>query len=114
MQDYRTTVLVSTPSFAFIVADRLEKLGIDPKALNLKEGLFGGEAWTEKTRKEIEGALFIEAFDNYGVSELMGPGIPVNALRKRGSTSSRTISCRRSSTREAETRCPRERRESWS
>ena len=84
MQDYRTTVLVSTPSFAFIVADRLEKLGIDPKALNLKKGLFGGEAWTEKTRKEIEGALFIEAFDNYGVSELMGPGIAGECPEKKG------------------------------
>ena len=84
MQDYRTTVLVSTPSFALIVADRLGRLGIDPKALNLKKGLFGGEAWSEKTRGEIEGSLFIDAFDHYGVSELMGPGIAGECAAKNG------------------------------
>jgi phenylacetate-CoA ligase len=84
IQDYRTTVLVSTPSFAFIVAEQLEKLGIDPKTLNLKKGLFGGEAWSEKTRKEIEDRLFIEAYDNYGVSELMGPGIAGECSARNG------------------------------
>jgi phenylacetate-CoA ligase len=84
MQDYRTTVLVSTPSFALILAERLNKLGIDPKTLTLKKGLFGGEAWSEKTRKQIEECLFIDAFDNYGVSELMGPGIAGECAAKNG------------------------------
>ncbi len=84
MQDYRTTVLVATPSFALIVAERLEQLGIDPKTLNLRKGLFGGEPWSEKTRKEIEERLFIEAYDNYGVSELMGPGIAGECQARRG------------------------------
>jgi len=75
MQDYRTSVLVATPSFALLLADRLEALGIDPKQLMLKRGLFGGEIWSEATRMQIEQRLFIEALDNYGVSELMGPGI---------------------------------------
>ncbi|MCX5894214.1 MAG: phenylacetate--CoA ligase [Proteobacteria bacterium] len=84
MQDYRSTVLVSTPSFALIVADWLHKLGIDPKTLNLRKGLFGGEAWSENTRKKIEERLFIEAFDNYGVSELMGPGIAGECQARNG------------------------------
>jgi phenylacetate-CoA ligase len=75
MQDYRTSVLVATPSFALLLADRMEALGIDPKLLMLKRGLFGGEIWSEATRRQIEERLFIEAYDNYGVSELMGPGI---------------------------------------
>lgn len=46
MQDYRTTALVGTPSYALTLADRLEKMGIDPKSLSLKVGLFGGEPWS--------------------------------------------------------------------
>jgi len=84
MQDYRTTVLACTPSFALIFAERLNKLGVDPKTLTLKTGLFGGEAWSENTRKEIEERLFIDAFDNYGVSELMGPGIAGECAAKNG------------------------------
>ena len=75
MQDYRSTVLATTPSYALILAERIEALGIDPKTLMLKKGLLGAELWSEKTRREIEQRLCIEAFDNYGVSELMGPGI---------------------------------------
>lgn len=75
MQDYRTTVLATTPSYALILAEQLEKMGIDPKSMLLKKGLFGGEIWSEKTRRQIQERLFIQAFDNYGVSELMGPGI---------------------------------------
>jgi len=75
MQDYRSTVLATTPSYALILAERLEALGIDPKTLMLKKGLLGAELWSDNTRREIEQRLFIETFDSYGVSELMGPGI---------------------------------------
>ncbi|GLI39038.1 phenylacetate--CoA ligase [Geobacter hydrogenophilus] len=75
MQDYKTTALVSTPSYAITIADRMEKMGIDPKTLSLKVGLFGGEPWSEAMRKEIESRLFISATDNYGLSEVIGPGI---------------------------------------
>jgi len=84
MQDYRTTTLVATPSFALLLADRLEALGIDPKELMLKRGLFGGELWSEATRQLIEQRLFIEALDNYGVSELMGPGIAGECCERSG------------------------------
>jgi len=75
MQDYKSTVLVSTPSYAITIASRLEQLGIDPKSLSLKVGLFGAEPWSEGMRREIESRLFISATDNYGLSEIIGPGV---------------------------------------
>ncbi|CAH2031157.1 phenylacetate-CoA ligase [Trichlorobacter ammonificans] len=75
MQDYRSTVLVGTPSYALTLAERMEKLGIDPKSLSLKVGLFGGEPWSEAMRTEIEQRLCISATDNYGLSEVIGPGV---------------------------------------
>lgn len=75
MQDYKTTTLVSTPSYALTIASRMEQMGVDPKSLSLRVGLFGSEPWTEAMRKEIEGRLFISATDNYGLSEIIGPGV---------------------------------------
>ena len=84
MQDYKTTVLVSTSSYALALADRLEQLGIDPKSLSLKVGLFGGEPWSEKMREEIERKLLLKATDNYGISEVIGPGVAGECLCKKG------------------------------
>jgi len=84
MQDYKTTVLVSTSSYAIALADRIEQLGIDPKSLSLKVGLFGGEPWSEKMREEIESRLFLNATDNYVISEIMGPGVAGECLCKKG------------------------------
>ena len=84
MQDYRTTVLATTPSYALILAEQLEKMRLDPKTLMVKKVLLGGEIWSESTRKQIEERLFTEAFDNYGVSELMGPGIAGECPAKKG------------------------------
>ena len=75
MQDYKTTALVSTPSYAVTIAERMEKMGVDPKSLSLKVGLFGGEPWSESMRREIESRLGISATDNYGLSEVIGPGV---------------------------------------
>ncbi len=75
MQDYKTTALVCTPSYAITIADRMEKLGLDPKSLSLKVGLFGGEPWSESMRNEIEARLMLRATDNYGLSEIIGPGV---------------------------------------
>lgn len=84
MQDYKTTVLVSTPSYALALADRIEQMGIDPKSLSLKFGLFGGEPWSEKMREEIESRLFLSATDNYGLSEVIGPGVAGECSCKKG------------------------------
>jgi phenylacetate-CoA ligase len=75
MQDYRTTALIGTPSYALHVAEVMEEMGVDPKTLHLRLGLFGGEPFSEKMRQEIEARLNILATDNYGLSEVMGPGV---------------------------------------
>jgi phenylacetate-CoA ligase len=84
MQDYRSTALVCTPSYALTMADRLERQGIDPKSLALRVGLFGAEPWSEEMRREIESRLGIIATDNYGLSEVMGPGVAGECLSRRG------------------------------
>jgi phenylacetate-CoA ligase len=75
MQDYKTTALVCTPSYAITLAERMEQMGVEPKSLSLKYGLFGGEPWSEAMRREIETRLAISATDNYGLSEVIGPGV---------------------------------------
>ena len=84
MQDYKTTALVCTPSYAITLADKMEKMGVDPKTLSLKVGLFGGEPWSEAMRREIESRLFISATDNYGLSEIIGPGVAGDCEHKSG------------------------------
>lgn len=75
MKDYRSSALISTPGYALHIASVLEKQGIDPQELNLSIGLFGAEPWSEQLRTEIESRLKIKAYDNYGLSEIIGPGV---------------------------------------
>ena len=75
MKDYRTTVLASTPGYALHVAAIMEETGRDPQELNLSTGIFGAEPWSQNLRRDIESRLKIEAFDNYGLSEIIGPGV---------------------------------------
>jgi len=84
MQDYRSTALVCTPSYALTMADRLERLGIDRKTMALRVGLFGAEPWSEEMRRELEERLDIIATDNYGLSEVMGPGVAGECLCRCG------------------------------
>lgn len=84
MQDYKSSVVVCTPSYAVTLAERIEKQGIDPRSLSLKVGLFGGEPWSEAMRTEIESRLLISATDNYGLSEIMGPGVAGECRHKCG------------------------------
>jgi len=75
MRDYGTTALICTPSYALHVAEVIEEMGVDPKDLSLRLGMFGAEPWTEAMRREIEERLGIDATDNYGLSEIIGPGV---------------------------------------
>ena len=75
MKDFKTSALVCTPSYALIIADTLMEMGINPNGLSLRVGLFGAEPWSEAMRKEINEKLGITATDNYGLSEIMGPGV---------------------------------------
>jgi phenylacetate-CoA ligase len=84
MQDYKTTALISTPSYALLIANTILEMDINPNSLSLKFGLFGAEPWSERMRKEIEEKLKITATDNYGLSEVMGPGVAGECLEKNG------------------------------
>jgi phenylacetate-CoA ligase len=85
MQDFGSTVLTCTPSYALSLAETAEEMGVDFKKLKLKVGIFGAEPWSEKMRDDIERKLNIQAIDIYGLSEVMGPGVSIECLEaKRG------------------------------
>jgi len=84
MQDYGSTVLCCTPSYALFIAEVGSEHGIDFKKLPLKIGIFGAEPWTEEMRVEIEARLFIDAIDIYGLSEIIGPGVSCECIEKKG------------------------------
>jgi phenylacetate-CoA ligase len=84
MEDYRTSVLVCTPSYALFLTEVIEESGVDPARLSLKYGLFGAEPWSEKMRTDIEEKTGIIATDNYGLSEVMGPGVAGECLERSG------------------------------
>ncbi len=75
MTDFGATVLACTPSYAAHLGESILKEGIDPDKIKLHTGVFGAEPWTNEMRKEIEQLLRIKAFDIYGLSEVIGPGV---------------------------------------
>lgn len=74
MVDFGSTVLCCTPSYAMYLGEAAEEAGLTDK-LKLKAGIFGAEPWSEDMRKQIEAKLHIKAYDIYGLSEIMGPGV---------------------------------------
>ena len=85
-KEYGTTILTCTPTYAAHLGEYArEKLGIDPKKeLKWRIGLFGAEAWSEELRQRIEELLGLEAFDIYGLSEIIGPGVSVECPQHNG------------------------------
>lgn len=75
MQDYKSTTLVCTPSYALHIAETMDKMGLTKDDLSLRFALLGSEPWGDKIRNEVQDRLGVLATDNYGLSELMGPGI---------------------------------------
>ncbi len=84
MQDFGTTIIACTPSYALLIAETMDEMGIDRNSLKLKAGVFGAEPWTEAMRDEIEQRLNILAIDIYGLSEIMGPGVATDCEYKNG------------------------------
>ena len=84
MKDYRSTALVCTPSHAMTLADAALEAGIRPGALSLRFGLFGAEPWSESMRAELQAKLKLVATDNYGLSEVGGPGLAGECLERQG------------------------------
>lgn len=84
MKDFGTTVIACTPSYALYLAETMEEMGIDKSELQLKTGVFGAEPWSAKMRNELEQRLGIQAFDIYGLSEVIGPGVAAECSHKSG------------------------------
>ncbi len=74
MIDFGSTVLCCTPSYAMYLGEAIEEMGLKDQ-LKLKVGIFGAEPWTEEMRAQIEEKLGLKAYDIYGLSEIMGPGV---------------------------------------
>jgi len=75
MQDFRTTALVGTASYALRITEVMDEMRVTPSELSLRVGLFGAEPWSERTRELLQARLGVRASDNYGLSEVMGPGV---------------------------------------
>ncbi len=84
MRDFLTTALACTPGYALEVACAMEELGIKAGDLKLRVGFFGAEPWSENLRAQLEEKLRIKAFDNYGLTEIMGPGVAFECAEKCG------------------------------
>lgn len=84
MQDFGSSILTCTPSYALFMYEVMQEMGIKPSDLKLKAGVFGAEPWSENMRKEIEKKLEINAYDIYGLSEIIGPGVAIECLAKNG------------------------------
>ena len=84
LKDLQATVLVCTPSYALYIGEMIEKLGYDIKDFKLRLGLFGSEASTEEMHREIARKLNIFTNDNYGLSEIIGPGVSGECSEKCG------------------------------
>lgn len=84
MHDFGSTVLACTPSYASYLGEAIEESEIERDALKLKAGILGAEPWTDNMRKEIEKKLRIKAFDIYGLSEIIGPGVAFDCEYQNG------------------------------
>ena len=84
MEDFGSTALCCTPSYALNLADALEREGITLDRLKLRSGIFGAEPWTEDMRRRIEEKMGIDALNVYGLSEVMGPGVAMECMAKNG------------------------------
>lgn len=84
MQDFGTTAICCTPSYAMVLGEAIQEMGIPLSAFKLNAGVFGAEPWTENTRVRLESMLHISAQDIYGLSEIMGPGVSMECACQQG------------------------------
>ena len=85
MQDFRTTFLHVTPSYALYLATFMEEHGVDPRRdLALRKAFVGAEPYTMETRRKIEESLGLDVYNSYGLSEMNGPGVAFECEQKQG------------------------------
>src|SRR2546421_3243933 len=75
LRDFKPAALCATPSFALHIAEMLAEQGSQPEQLGLRYGMFGAEPWTDGVRRALEAGLGCPAYDIYGLSEIIGPGV---------------------------------------
>ena len=80
MEDFGSTALTCTPSYALTLAEAMEEAGVSKKRLKLRVGIFGAEPWSQNMRQQVETKLGIDAMDIYGLSEVIGPGVSVECI----------------------------------
>jgi len=84
MKDFGVTAICCTPSYFIHLVERAGELGVDVRKLPLRAGVFGAEPWTERMRQYIEPQADIKAYDIYGLSEIIGPGVAIECRCQAG------------------------------
>jgi len=84
LQDFGSTILTCTPSYALYLAEEAAEAGIDLKKLPINKGCFGAEPWSENMRAEIESRYNMKAYDIYGLTEIIGPGVAFECEAQNG------------------------------
>ena len=96
IRDFQPDIIMVTPSYMLNIADEFVRQGLDPRECSLRVGIHGAEPWTQALRAEIERRFDMDAVDIYGLSEVMGPGVPASVWKPRmGRVSGRIISIRK-------------------
>lgn len=84
IRDFGVTAMMCTPSYFLHLIEEADRQGIDLRELPIKAGIFGAEPWTAGMRERIEQGAGIEAFDIYGLSEIIGPGVAMECRKHNG------------------------------
>lgn len=84
IRDLQPDVLICTPSYALHIGEVARAEGYDPRKLSIRFGHFGGEPWTEEMRVKLESEFDMQAFNNYGLSEVIGPGVSGDCMARSG------------------------------
>ena len=84
LEDFGSTILCCTPSYALYIAETMREMGVDVAKLPLRIGIFGAESWTENMRREIEALMDIKAYDIFGMAEVLGPGVAIDCTCQNG------------------------------
>jgi len=84
LKDFGTTILACTPSYAILIAETAQEMGLDIRDFSLKAGIFGAEPWSDNMRRQVEELMGIKAIDIYGLSEVLGPGVASECSEQHG------------------------------
>ena len=84
LKDFGSTILMCTPSYALHIAEVMRDMGVSKDEISLKAGVFGAEPWTHEMRLQIEDMLGIKAYDIYGLTEIIGPGVAFECEEQSG------------------------------